>query len=421
MSDIERAILGELFNDPTNQFVSSISSDDFLSKKGKEMYEFLDKNRDLRCDFVALTDYVERANLKYVTLEDFASVVGSAISLALIEKHISIQKKVARDYKIKELVNSVSNRFTDDEIEVLHKLTQKNLGDKIEVKSVGDMAVGYPDELARRKELFAQGMLYPTGFESLDDHTGGLMKHNVFVVGGRTSLGKTTFMLNLTTNLMFARDEVRILYFTCEMSPVDLFDRIVSNTGQIEAYKLKYGKINFSAENFEYKRIIEQLSKIHEKKNVNLFYAPSLNIDTVRLAIEKYKPDVAVLDHIQLLKVGGDSRAQAIEDAMYELKGMASEYDLAMIVGSQVSRESEKGDSKRKDMSPIYFKGSGGIEDCASVCCELRLNEKNDKSNPVWLVDLDISKNRFGRVGKLNFNFDRQKLKFMEVKLEQSV
>lgn len=410
--DIEMTVIGELFFDTENKHISAIKSSDFVTEICQEMFELLDKNREVRGDILLLEDCISRNKLKKANIDSFLKCCSGDISLALLEKHILLQKRISRDYKIRKIVENTKTAFSDDDIKQLYKLTQEDFNSKIEVKSASELAHIYPETLENRKRLYSEGMLLPTGYEALDNITGGLMKHNIFVVGGRTSLGKTTFMLNLVTNLAFIKPETNILYFTCEMSPIDLFDRIVSNLSNLEAYKLKYGKIDFAGQ--EYRDILKQMELISDKSHFNIFYAPGLSLDIVKLAVEKYKPDVIVIDHIQLLKVNGINRAQAIEDAMYEIKGISTENDIAVIVGSQISRESEKGDNKRKDMSPIYFKGSGGIEDCASVCCELRLSENNIKESPVWDIDLDVSKNRFGRINKLQFTFDRQKLKFKE-------
>lgn len=99
---------------------------------------------------------------------------------------------------------------------------------------------------------------------------------------------------------------------------------------------------------------------------------------------------------------------------MYEIKGISTEYNVAVMLGSQISRESEKGKTKA-EFNPIFFKGSGGIEDCASVAGELKLAKDESKNNDDWRVDFEISKNRFGRIGSVPFIFLRKCSKFMEV------
>jgi replicative DNA helicase len=154
------------------------------------------------------------------------------------------------------------------------------------------------------------------------------------------------------------------------------------------------------------------------KKNLSIYHAPHLSVRDIEETVKEYNPEVIVIDHAQLLKVEGQTRAQALEDAMYDIKGIATQYNVAVALGSQISRESEKGKIKT-DFNPIFFKGSGGIEDCASVAGEIKLAKEENKDNDTWRVNFEISKNRFGRIGAIPYIFARKYSTFTELKREE--
>ena len=411
INDLEFAVLGELYIDVENRHLYELEDTDFAIPKAREIYRLLKKYPDMRDDLMKIKETIKTEKLDNITEYLFIEIMNQAIGVTLLPTHIDLLKKRVRRNALLKIYQDGGGEFSEEDIESLHRLTKPENKDHIVVKSMTELAVEFADELDARKIIFEKGVLYPTGFPILDDYTGGLMKHNIFVIGGRTSLGKTSFMMNIIINLLKEKN-VPCLYFTCEMHPIELMDRIVASQANIEAYKIKYARLTPD----ELNNIVGVLSNERlSNAKLHIYYAPSLDVPMIRSAIEEYKPEVIVVDHIQLLKVQGQTRAQAIEDAMYEIKGLANEFDVAVMAGSQIARESEKqGKQTKQELSNLYFKGSGGIEDCATVAGELKLDKDEHKENPTWSVNFELSKNRFGRIGNIPYTFYREYLTFSE-------
>lgn len=90
-----------------------------------------------------------------------------------------------------------------------------------------------------------------TGFDELDDLTGGLYRGELAVLSGRPSMGKTAVALHMA--LQAARAGRNTLYFSIEMSEEEVTERILSMLSGVEA-----GKIRFKGTNREERALLEK-------------------------------------------------------------------------------------------------------------------------------------------------------------------
>ena len=75
----------------------------------------------------------------------------------------------------------------------------------------------------------------PTGFSKLDKISGGFYPGELIVFGGRPGMGTTQFMVNLALNISKVNP---VLFFTYDLTPYSLNQRIVSCVSKIPLYKL---------------------------------------------------------------------------------------------------------------------------------------------------------------------------------------
>src|SRR5450830_534770 len=101
-------------------------------------------------------------------------------------------------------------------------------------------------EKARERGSIITGV--ETGFTTLDKWTAGLQPSNMIVVGGRTSMGKTSFALNIAMHVGL-NEGVGILIFSMEMSRVELSERLLCSQARIDSSDYRTGRI--SDEGFE--------------------------------------------------------------------------------------------------------------------------------------------------------------------------
>lgn len=273
------------------------------------------------------------------------------------------------------------------------------------------------DGFLRDVDRFASYKPKETGFERLDGESRGLYP-GLYVIGALSSLGKTTFALNIADRL--ATNGTPVLFFSLEQSRFELFSKIVAKrtfepitqTG-VDALSIRSGSADprvFKAENAAYEECAPNL--------VIAECAFDATAVTIRQSVDAYieqtgeKP-VVFVDYLQILNQI-DKRMdprKAVDYSVHTLKKMQADHDLTVIVISSVNRTNY--------LTPIdfeSFKESGGIEYTADVVWGLqfsclneelftkdkRVKEKRDRINEARAetprkIDLVCLKNRYGK------------------------
>ena len=217
-----------------------------------------------------------------------------------------------------------------------------------------------------------------TGFELLDRKSGGLYA-GLYVLAALSSLGKTSFALQLADQLAAAGTEV--IYFSLEQSKLELISksiaRITAQTDRknaINSLTIRggYNRDKVQAAAAEYKqRIGERFTIVEGNFKCDISFIG----DYVRRYIQKTgaRP-VVFIDYLQILQPadepgqGRQTVREAINSAVEELKRLSRALDITIIVISSVNRSNY--------LTPIDFeslKESGGIEYTADVIWGLQL------------------------------------------------
>lgn len=305
-----------------------------------------------------------------------------------------------------------------------------------------------------------------TGFKNLDEVLGGGLREGLYVCGAISSLGKTTFVLQLCDNIAASGKDV--MFFSYEMSRRDLMAKSISRNTYLESVdryrkrkisdvlnplnKFDNVKINFKSETFartsteitkgsNYKyytdeqiNVIEQSFKNYEKIAKNFYIVENdgdMSVSKIAEKVKKHigetgKPPLVVVDYLQIVKPyrEGATDKQNIDNTVLELKRLARECGITVIGISSFNRDSY---SKQVDMSSL--KESGGLEYGADVVIGLQFkiaegttDKKNgvnfnlEKSKPVREIELWVLKNRNGRTGcKVELNYKAAFNYFVEV------
>lgn len=408
MDSIEKCVIGELWLDTNNAHIHSLKCADFKDRVAGSVFNILYKYQAIRNDIMGIRSCLEMENNqdKSEITAYLLESTNTAVSVSLLPQHIRIIKNRNRREAILEMLSKSNGNLTNGDIQALHRLTEPESAVEDKISTLKTLALDYGKELETRIERYKNGMPYPTGFRQLDSTTGGIMEHEIFVIGGRTSLGKSAMLINIGCNL--AEHDIPVLYFSCEMSDIDILDRVISQKSNVEAYKIKFGKVDKN----EICKIQETLGKDEfYAKPFWICYSPSLTVNDIRMGIERVNPKIIIVDHIQLLKLPGDNEAQEMSKAMYELKRIAGEYNVGIVCASQLNRDEVNNSAK---LTSNNFKGSGGIEEAAAVACKIKMSDESQKEESVWDIDFEVTKNRHGQIGRVLMSFNRPTLKFTE-------
>ena len=276
-----------------------------------------------------------------------------------------------------------------------------------------------------------------TGFNTFDNEMDGGLYPGLYILGAISSMGKTSFMLQLADQISAGKNDV--LYFSLEMGAHELIAKSLSRYTYIEANK--------NADNSVYTRTITNVKKRAEMTmqqrvnydkaldeyylNVsnNLWYFESIGdigITEIKARIAKHheitgRVPLVFIDYLQIMKPINETWTEKrnTDKAVLELRKLAREYNTTIFIISSLNRSSYKG-----DISMDAFKESGAIEYGSDVLLGLqprgmaagsyKKDEKNNielvedtKSREVRELELKVLKNRTGRTGqRINFEYN---------------
>lgn len=218
-----------------------------------------------------------------------------------------------------------------------------------------------------------------TGFSNLDDQAGGLYP-GLYVIAATSSLGKTTFSLQLADQLATAGHDV--LFFSLEQSRLELVSKSIARTLYVTKNKsISSLQIRAGLQTEETLDALREYSEaIGDRLNIiegNFRCDVSYICDKVRqyTARNQCRP-VVFIDYLQILQAGEGKKAsvrETIDNTVTELKRLSRDLDLTIFVISSVNRTNY--------LTPIDFeslKESGGIEYTADVVWGLQLRCLND-------------------------------------------
>ena len=248
----------------------------------------------------------------------------------------------------------------------------------------------------------------PTGLADLDTIlNGGWHRGQVIVVAARPSMGKTA--LSLHQALHAAIKGYGVLYLSMEMVASELADRAIAALGHVHLGNLLSGKMGSD----DWSGVTIATSKIQDIP-LHVLDRSGLNFFQVAAYARRYKRqhgmDLMVVDYLQLMAGNSeDKRHSQIEEITRNLKSLAKELNIAIILLSQLSRKTEE--SRRPKLS--HLRDSGSIEQDADVVIFIHREEVDAPETP-WknYADIHIAKNRQGALGRVGATYIGHQVRF---------
>lgn len=236
----------------------------------------------------------------------------------------------------------------------------------------------YVKELERRLESGGISGLC-TGFTGLDTRMCGLQPGNLIIVGGRPKSGKTTFAMNIASNVAVTQNKP-VLVFSMEMSRTELLDRMIASVGGIPFGLLRSGTV-FGT---DYNSSISPTARRIKHSQLYIDDRAALSIAQMRSAARRQhrKTPLAliVVDYLQLARAKAESRVMEITMISQGLKALAKELGVPVIALSQLSRKSED-QNRRPKASDL--RDSGSIEQDADAILLVYRDDIDNTDSPM--------------------------------------
>ena len=256
----------------------------------------------------------------------------------------------------------------------------------------------------------------PTGFQAMDDMLSGFQKSDLIILAARPSMGKTSLALDIARQAAVLHN-IPVGIFSLEMSSQQLVDRMLAAQSNVDAWRLRTGKL--SKENdFE---SIRQSLDVLAKAPIFIDDQPGNNILKMRSVARRLKNErglgMIVVDYLQLMMTtkNYDSMVNQVTEISRSLKNLAHDNDVPALALSQLSRAVEQRGGKPK-LSDL--RDSGSIEQDADVVMFIHREDKSnrvDEADKTNIAEILIEKHRNGATGKVDLFFNEKKATFQSL------
>lgn len=233
-------------------------------------------------------------------------------------------------------------------------------------------------------------------------------------------MGKIVFVISMAKNML--DKEIPVGMFSLEMSKEQIVKRLIVNSTNLTANKLKSGKLNqmdWMVLNHQLGRISNMPFYIDDTANMTIFELCT----KARKMVRENGVKCIFIDYLQLMRAEGrtiNNREQEISMISRSLKQLAKELNIPVIALSQLNRgvEARTGDSKRPMLADL--RESGAIEQDVDMVVLLHRPEyyqimQDEEGNSTGgMAELIVAKNRNGQTGTVKVNFLGEYMKFQD-------
>jgi len=258
-----------------------------------------------------------------------------------------------------------------------------------------------------------QPMGLATGLHELDNILAGLHSQELLYIGGRPGMGKTAFALDLSIRVAQGHGK-GVLVCSLEMGRQSLVWRLICSRGQVSADRARTGRLRSDEMDAVIRTDLDQLPIwIDDRPD----QSPG-RIRSVARRIATREPcglGLVVVDYLQLMDAAQrrreGNREQEVSALSRALKALSKELDVPVVALSQLNRSVEQRSNRRPSISDL--RESGGMEQDADVIMLLYRDDYYDpQSLEVGVVEVNVAKQRNGRVGVVRLHYDRETQRF---------
>lgn len=346
----------------------------------------IDINND---EFKYLYEYIEKSEAKKENVNEY------------LDKVEELDKRL----KVKEILQKID--FNKDYMDVINDVTRKLDSIAVSKEPTNTMITG--KELALKylenmdKKIDPRDKL-KTGIKCLDEMI-NLNKQDLWIIGGRPSMGKTAVMLTLAKNM--AKNGLKVGIFSLEMPTIQLMDRMYSSISGVPLSKIQNRMMN-EAESSRFHGSI--MSADYVLENMFFFEGIGTTINELELIVKQKKKefdlDCIFIDYLQFVNNNGsfDRNDLKIADTTKRIKILLKKLNIAGCVLAQLSRKPEGRADRRPEMSDLD--GSSEIEKTADIITFLyRDSYYNMDSEEKDTIEFITAKQRNGAVGRVSARF----------------
>ena len=422
--DIERILLGKLITYPDKyiEHHANITEDLFVNVTNINIFNSYNKlqSQGKAPDLVNLSKDLKGTE-DHISLTISRMANEDAFLPIEIETCIVRLKDAQTNRNIfeftKQLSMHIENREDSSKIMEFINKNSSNLdaNNLVKEKEINDQLSDVLEELEKR--INSDGLTgVPTGFQSLDKFTGGWQETDLVIVGGASSMGKTSLALAFALNA--AKQKVPTAIFSYEMSYQQLLMRMISSETGIDNKWMLNGTLDMD----NLKLIHKEINKIEKYP----LYIDDCNRTSLTYLLNRIRKlyatkdiKLVLVDYLQLVNASSkkNNREQEVSLIARSLKNISKELGITIIALSQLNRGVGLRTESRPTMADL--RESGEIEQAADIVALVYRPEYYgiidiDGEDTRGLAEIIFAKGRNIGVGKINMKFIPNLTKFVD-------
>jgi replicative DNA helicase len=432
--DMEEAVLGAIMleKEAVIAILDILKPESFYKEANRKIFKAITdlSLREYPVDLYTVTEELRNHNeLESIGGPVYLSQLTSkVVSAANVDYHARI---VAQKFIQRELIRvstEIQTRAFDDSYDVtdlldfsenaLFQVAEGNIKREVApINAVIKEAIREIEAAGKREDALVGT---PSGFTRLDRLTSGWQKSELIIIAARPSMGKTAFALSMARNMAIDHGK-HVAIFSCEMSSIQLVNRLIISETDIPGDKIRNGRLSEE----EWKQLDSRIKKLVQAP-IFIDDTPAISIFELRAKCRRlmaqHKLDIVIVDYLQLMS-GPDnagSREQEVSNISRSLKSIAKELNVPIIALSQLNRSVEmRGGTKRPLLSDL--RESGAIEQDADMVVFIHRQEKfgipafEDGSSTKGIAEIILAKNRNGPVDDVRLRFREEKAQFVDI------
>lgn len=328
---------------------------------------------------------------------------------ALLRRLITVAGEIAElGYSVPEDVSKALDRAES----LVYDVNERRVTD-----STQKLSSLLSDNLDRLEQLYERGDAITgtaTGYLDLDHLLSGLQPSSLVVVGARPAMGKTSFALGMLAHAALeASDPKPVLFFSLEMSNLELSQRLLCAEARVDSTKVRNGQLQTD----DWSKISRAMGRLAEAP-IWIDDNPNLTIMEIRAKARRLKSQVGslgmiVIDYLQLMtgRSNAENRQVEVSELSRGLKILARELETPVVALSQLSRGLEMRADKRPMLADL--RESGSIEQDSDVVMFIFREEVYDpRPENSGQAEIIVAKHRSGPTGVVSLAFLPQYTRF---------
>lgn len=425
--EAEQAVLGAVFlsQDAALVILNELKESDFYAREHQIIFDamkrlFAKANNPI-IDHITLISELNTKN----QLETVGGITYLTRLMDIIPTATNFgyyMEIVKRDSVLRQLIDAggkiVDESYSADDMDValadaeslIYSISEKT--DRSNLEPIRSSLTGVLSEFDEAFQNPGAKSGLSTGLAGLDMLTNGFHAGEIIQLAARPGIGKTSMALNIATHIALY-EKKPVALFSLEMPKIQLARRIVSSVAHVSSKRVIRGELDEN-EQRRFRQAIAALADVPIYIDDSSLNTPANILSKCRrMKNDKNRGlSFVVIDYIGLMKADGkgydNNRQQEISDISRNLKIMAKELNVPVLVLSQLNRSVESRTDHRPMLSDL--RDSGSIEQDADIVMFIYKSEqyRDLKENEVeeGIAELIVAKNRNGEQGTVKLRWD---------------